>query len=304
MALLRALLEVILPVVLVAGVGALLARRFPLDRTTVTKIALNALTPALALQTILTTDVSGRVGLTLALGFSLMTLAGAGLGWLGAVGNSGHTRRSAAVAVAIGNNGNMGLPISLFALGQAGLDQSVLIFIFSVVLTFVVAPLLYGAHQGWRGALVGMARLPALWAMALGVVIRATGVPVPTGVTRGIELLAAATLPMILLTLGIQLGSTGRVRLTEPVVVSSLLRVAVLPALALPLGYAVGLREISLQAFVLSAAMPTAVNAFILADEYDGDVDFVAHTVTVTTVLSFLSAAIVTALLPWIGALG
>lgn len=61
---------------------------------------------------------------------------------------------------------------------------------------------------------------------------------------------------------------------------------------------------ISLQAFVLAAAMPTAVNAFILAHEYDGDVDFVAHTVTVTTVLSFLSAAIVTALLPWIGALG
>ncbi|MEI2778425.1 MAG: AEC family transporter [Tetrasphaera sp.] len=304
MGLLRALLDVILPVVLVAGVGALLARRFPLDRTTVTKIALNALTPALALQTILTTEVSGRVGLLLALGFVLLTLIAAGLGWLSAVGQPSLTRRSAAVAVSIGNNGNMGLPISLFALGQAGLDQSVLIFILSVVLTFVVAPLLYGAHQGWRGALIGMARLPALWAMAVGLVIRTLGISLPTGVTRGIDLLAAATLPMILLTLGIQLGSTGRVRLTGPVVISSLLRVAVLPALALPLGYAVGLRGISLQAFVLSAAMPTAVNAFILAHEYDGDVEFVAHTVTVTTLLSFASAAVVTALLPWIGSLG
>ena len=43
MALLRALLDVVLPVVLVAGLGALLARRFPLDRATITKIALNAL---------------------------------------------------------------------------------------------------------------------------------------------------------------------------------------------------------------------------------------------------------------------
>jgi predicted permease len=49
--------------------------------------------------------------------------------------------------------------------------------------------------------------------------------------------------------------------------------------------------------------MPTAVNAYLLANEYDGDVDVVAHTVTVTTVLSFLTAGIVTALLPWIAAL-
>ena len=64
MALLRALVDVILPVVLVAGVGALLARRFTLDKATITKVALNALTPALALQTVLTTKASGTVGLT------------------------------------------------------------------------------------------------------------------------------------------------------------------------------------------------------------------------------------------------
>ena len=49
--------------------------------------------------------------------------------------------------------------------------------------------------------------------------------------------------------------------------------------------------------------MPTAVNAFLLADEYDADVDLVAHTVTVSTLLSFVGAAVVTALLPTIAAL-
>ncbi|HRC40423.1 AEC family transporter [Nostocoides sp.] len=304
MALIRALLDVIVPVILVAGVGAILGRAFTLDRSTITKVALNALTPALALQTMLTTQVSGRVGMLLALAFVVLTAIAALLGWIGSVGSPGRTRRSAAVAVAIGNNGNMGLPIGLFALGQQGLDQSVLIFVLSVIMTFVLAPLLFGAHEGWRAAIRGMLRLPTLWALALGGGIRLAGIEVPTGIGRGIELLAAATLPMILLTLGIQLGSTGRVRLTRPVVISALLRVAVLPTIALPLGYALGLRETPLQAFVLSAAMPTAVNAYILASEYDGDVTFVAHTVTVTTVASFLGAAVVTALLPWIGALG
>ena len=303
MALLRALFDVILPVVLVAGVGAFLARRFTLDRVTITKVALNALVPALAFQTILTTEVSGRVGLQLVAAFVIVTLLAAGLGWLGTFGSTGHTRRSAAVAVAIGNNGNMGLPIALFALGREGLDQSVLIFVCSVVMTFVLAPLLYGAHEGWRGALRGMLRLPVIWAMVAALLIRASGIALPTGIGRGIELLAAACLTIILLTLGIQLGQSGRVRLSRPVIIASVLRVGVLPFVGLPIGYAVGLRGVPLQALALSLAMPTAVNAFLLAQEYEGDVEFVAHTVTVSTVLSFLGAAIVTAFLPSIGAL-
>ena len=303
MALLRALLDVVLPVVLVAGLGALLARRFPLDRATITKIALNALVPALAFRTILTTQVDGRTGVLLVLAFLVVTLVAALLGWLATAGLPGLSRRSAAVAVAIGNNGNMGLPIALFALGRDGLDQSVLIFIVSVIATFVLAPLLYGAHTGWRGAVRGMLRLPALWAMGAALLWRATGIPLPTGVMRGVDLLAAATLPVILLTLGIQLGSSGRVHLSRGVVTSSMLRVGALPVVALAIGYGVGLRGLPLQALVLSSAMPTAVNAFLLADEYDADVDLVAHTVTVSTLLSFVGAAVVTALLQTIAAL-
>ncbi len=304
MALLRALADVVLPVILVAGVGVLLGRFFTLDRNTITKVSLNALTPALALQTILTTRISGAVGALLAVAFVTVTLLGAGLGWLATAGASSHSRRSAAVAVAIGNNGNMGLPIALFALGRAGLDQAVLIFILSVVLSFILAPLLYGAHQGLAGALRGMLRLPVLWAMAVGGILRAADLPLPTGVARSIELLSAATLPMILLTLGIQLAATGRVRLRRPIVLTALSRVAVLPVLALGVGYVVGLRGLPLQTLVLSSAMPTAVNAFLLADEYDGDVELVAHTVTVTTLLAFVGATVVTALLPAIAGIG
>ncbi len=303
MLLLQALLDVTLPVVLVAGVGVLLARRFRIDRDTVTKISLNGLTPALALQTILNTQVSGRVGLLLVLGFVAVSGLGLGLGWLVTPGGSSRTRRSAAVAVSIGNNGNMGLPIALFALGQPGLDQAVLVFLASIVLIFVVAPLVYGAHQGPQTALLAVLRMPVTWAMAGGALVRWSGLVLPVGVLRGVDLLAAATLPMVLLALGIQLGHTGRVRLTRPVLAASVCRVGAMPLLGLAVGYGLGLRGLPLQTLVLANAMPTAVNAYLLATEYDGDVELVAHTVTVTTVLSFLSAAVVTALLPQIGAL-
>lgn len=303
MDLLRALVDVVVPVVLVAGVGVAAGRLLPIDLGTVTKLGLMVLTPALALHTMLTTAVSGSVGALLVVAFAVFTLAAAALGWLATPGVPGRSRRSAAVAVAIGNNGNMGLPIALFALGSEGLDQAVLILLTSIVITFVLAPLLYGAHEGPLGALRGMVRLPALWAVAVGILVRVTGAPVPVGIARGVELLSQAAVPVILLTLGIQLGTSSRVRLTRPVLTASVIRVAVLPVVALGIGYAVGLRGLPLQSLVLAAAMPTAVNAYLLATEYDGDVDLVAHTVTVSTLLSFLGAAVVTALLPQVGAL-
>lgn len=117
-------------------------------------------------------------------------------------GLPGRSRRAVAVAVALGNNGQfMGLPISMFALGRLGFDQSVLIFLASVVLTFVVAPAVYGAEGGVRGTVRAVLRLPAIWAMGVALLVRNLGLPVPVGIGRGIELLSQATLPVLLLAL-------------------------------------------------------------------------------------------------------
>lgn len=301
--LLAALLDVMVPVLVVAGIGALLGRRFTLDQATIGKIALNALTPALCLHTLLTTRVSGREGAHLLGAYLVVVVLACGVGFLSSLGMPGRTRRGVMVATAIGNNGNMGLPIALFALGPIGLDQSVLIFLGSVIVTFVLAPALFGSADGARGAARAVLRLPAIWAMAAALVLRAGGWQLPTGIARGVELLSQATLPMILLALGVQLGSSQRVVVTRPIAAAVAGRILVVPALALGVGLALGLAALPLQALVLAAAMPTAVNAFILAQEYEGDVPTVAGSVTVSTLVSFATVAVVTALLPWVGSL-
>lgn len=297
MGVLLALANVIVPVLVVAGVGFLLGRIFPLDPGTISKISLYGLTPALCLATLLTTQVSGQVGVTLVAAYVLICLLGAAIGGVLTPRVKSPTRRAVMVSLAISNSGNMGLPIALFALGQAGFEQSVLIFLASVVLGFVVGPLLFGAG-GVVKSLKGLLKLPAIWAIVVALIMRGLGLQLPTGVMRGVEMLSGATLPMVLLALGIQLGATSRVTINRPVVTASLLRVFGMPVLSLGVGLLFGLRGVPLQALVLSGAMPTAVNAFLLALEYKGDVRTVADTVTVTTLLSFASAAVVTALLP------
>ncbi|MCD0177050.1 AEC family transporter, partial [Deinococcus sp. 14RED07] len=62
-----------------------------------------------------------------------------------------------------------------------------------------------------------------------------------------------------------------------------------------------GLRGESLAVLILSASMPTAVNALLIAREYDGDTDTVAGVVLLSTLGSVVTIAGVVALLPRLG---
>ncbi|GAB3623056.1 AEC family transporter [Mariniluteicoccus endophyticus] len=298
MALLGALWNVILPVVIVAGVGAVMGSRFTLDSGTVGRIALHALTPAIALDTLLTTQVSSGLGARIVVAYAIATVVAVVLGLVAAPGMAASARRAVMVSASSVNSGNMGLPISLFALGQAGLDQTVLMFLTSTVLMFVIVPMIMGSEEGLRAAAVKMARLPVLWAVLVAAVLRLVGFTPPLGVMRGIELLSDACLPMALFALGMQLAASGRVRLSRPVVTGSLLRIVVLPAVSLGIGLLCGLHGTALQALVLAQAMPVAVNGYLLTMEYGGDVDSVAHSVTLTTLAGFVTIAGITAALP------
>lgn len=303
MSLLHALLNVIVPVVLVAGTGTILARRFTLDAGTISKISINGLTPALALQTLLTTQVSGGdLGMAV-LSYTLLTLLAVVLGLVLTPGLAAPQRRAVMASASTANAGNMGLPIALFALGQVGFEHSVMLFMTSVVLTFIVLPVVYGASSGFRSAVMAIVKLPVMWAMAFAIIWRLLGWELPSGVMSGIELLSQATLPMVLLALGIQLGSTGRPRFTRAVGTAVVLRVLVMPAAALGVGLLLGLHGVLLQALVLAMSMPTAVNAYLLSVEFDSDVRTVGDTVTISTVVSFVTIALVTLTLPWIGTL-
>ncbi|UBV42354.1 AEC family transporter [Deinococcus taeanensis] len=304
----QALSNVLLPVMLVAGLGAVLAARFPIDQATMARVTLYLLSPALVLNVLLTTPV--QLGEVLSMGSAYaLTVAGClGLGWLTGLGRPQAERRSLTASVGIWNSGNMGLPIALFAFGQAGFARATLLFLMSFVGMYVIAPFVYSA--GLRGpahAQVGagpgtlvlnVLRLPAVWMVVLGVTLRALHVTLPEGLSRGVELLAQATLPVVLLSLGLQLGAGGWPRLDARVWLATAARLIGGPLLGLGAGLLCGLRGDTLGVLVLSASMPTAVNALLIAREYGGDTDTVARTAFLSTLCSVLTIAAVVAALP------
>ncbi|MFC4640073.1 AEC family transporter [Deinococcus hohokamensis] len=299
---LQALTSVLLPVFFVSGLGALLASRFPVDQATMARVTLYLLSPALVLDVVLRTPVQLAEAAQLGAAY-LLTLGGClVLGWVLGLGRPTEQRRSLSASVGIWNSGNMGLPIALFAFGQAGFERATVLFLASFIGMYAVAPAIYSLKRpSERAAWRELLRLPAIWVTVLGLALRALHVTLPQGLSRGVELLAQATLPMVLLSLGLQLGAGGWPPLTRRIWLASAARLVGGPLIALGSGVLLGLQGQALAVLVLSASMPTAVNALLLAREYQADTETVAGVVLLSTLGSVLTVAAVVAWLPRLG---
>lgn len=290
-----ALFEVMLPVFLVTGVGFILARLFTIDQLSLNKVQLYALTPALGYSSLMNTAVSpAQVG-QLAAGYVVATVAAGLLMWVVTKLLGVRPPGALVATVMLGNNGNFGLPIALLALGQAGLDQALVIFVLAIIMLWTIGPALFGQTPTLRGVLSNIARLPVIWSILLALVFRLVEFVPPPGVTTAIDMISAASIPLILIALGLQLGSAKRLDLSRNVVVVVLLRLLVVPMLAWGIGLLLGLRGLELQSLVLALSMPSAVNVFLLALEYDRDAEQVANIVALSTVLSFATISILVA---------
>lgn len=297
----EALTDVLLPVVLVAALGALLAARVPIDQETISKITLYLLSPALVAETVLHTPIQMSEAVRLTLAYVAVLIVSLLIGWACGLGGDRRSARSLSISVGLWNAGNMGLPIALFAFGQAGFERATILFLVSFIGMYAVGPaVLTMGRDGvtLAGTAQAVMRLPVLWVAAVALGVRGLDVPVPEGVDRGVTLLAQATLPMILLALGLQLGAGGWIRPTARIWAATGARLVIGPASAWAIGWTVGLRGEALAVLILSAAMPTAVNALLIAREYEGDTDAVAATIVTTTLISIVTLVLLLPLLP------
>lgn len=205
-----ALFNVLLPVFVVLAAGAVLGRTLRLEIAPLNRLALYGAVPALVFSSLATTALAAAdIGVLVAgqLLF-LLTIALAALACSRLL--EGAKRRAFVATSLFGNAGNMMLPLALFAFGEAGLERALVLFVLSSVVLFSCGPLVLAPSRGFRELpLGGVLRLPVLWAALLGLTCNALGALPPAGVMRGLELLGDAAIPLVLLVLGLQIGSAG-----------------------------------------------------------------------------------------------
>ena len=298
--LLQLFAENLLPVLIVAGLGFAVQRAFRLDPTPLSRIAFYIALPALLFELLVSSDIDPADLGQMMLLATVVIACMAGLGFL--VSRALHLPERLAAAfimsVAFMNAGNYGLSVSQFAMGDAGLAWASAFYVASSMLANAAGVYIatVGRSSPLRAAL-GLFRVPALYAILLAFLVRATGLAVPTFAARPIDLLAATAVPLMLLLLGMQMARAGLPQRRSLVALSSGLRLLVSPALAWLLLPAFSLPLLAGKVAVLEAAMPSAVLNSIIASEFDAEPGFVAGAVLVSTLLSPLTLTPILALL-------
>lgn len=284
-----ALISTVIPVALIIFIGWIAGKRLKLERQTLSKLSVYVLAPALVTTSLYKNTLSWQSTLGLLLGFALVSLIIALFGWLtGRFLQLSHPSRKSLLATTLSpNNGNMGLSVASFALGEAGLERAVVVMIGSSILLFGIMPALLRG-KGIKYGLNLVLKLPLTWAMFAGIGLQLLPISLPFNLDVAIDELGRAAIPIALILLGIELSYT-QFRIGRFELWATFVRLLIAPLIALGIGRGLQLQGLDLQVLIVQCAMPTAINTLILVAEFGGDTVKTARTIVTTTLLSFLT---------------
>lgn len=210
-----------------------------------------------------------------------------------------------ALSASYANTGYIGIPLCIMVLGPQGLQPAIIstlivvCVMFAVALTFVEIGL--QSETNFRRAVkcvaVGLSKNPLVITPMLGGLWATTGLGLAEPVSKLLDILAAATTPCALISLGLFLsrkqssGGEG----AWPLVVMKLF---VQPTVTWILAFKVfALPALWAHSALLLSALPTGTGPFMLAEYYRREADVIAKVILITTLGSIFT---VSACIIWI----
>jgi malate permease and related proteins len=293
-------LDVVTPVFTLVLLGYALGPRLRLQYRTLSHTAYYLLIPAFVFHVLSTVRIDLVTAGRMVAGISLIYLATGLIGWL--VARLLRFNREMAVAFLMtgvfGNVGNFGLALARFRLGDEAVASATVYMVAVNAVAFTACVLAAGwIRHGGGGALLRLLKTPGVVVLAPALFFPFTGTPPPVLLDRTTALLGDAMIPMMLLTLGLQLREAGRLEWGWAALAASAVRLIIGPALAFAIVPLFGLTGIEASAGLLQASMPAAVLTAIIAMEHEVVPTFVTTVVFATTLLSLISLTLVMALI-------
>ena len=280
----------------------MLQRLLSLDTQPLVSLSYFVLLPAL--QFILVTDsqLQGDEVISVILLASTIIALCLGAAWLASRLLRIPTGLTAALLVtaAFMNAGNYGLSLNQLVYGEAGLAWASIFFVTITLWANALGVfILTAGRSNIRTALIELLRVPALYGILFALIFKWLPITLPSPIYRSMDLLAAATITVMLLVLGMQIGKSGLPVHPGPLAVVVVIRLILSPLLAWVIAPFFHLPELAKNASIIEAGMPSAVLTSILALKFDAEPEFVTGAVFLTTLLSpFTLTLLLTLLAP------
>jgi hypothetical protein len=201
----------------------------------------------------------------------------------------------AGVVGAYANIGYMGPGLTLAALGTGAAVPTALIFTFDSTFFFAAVPFLMALSGVERkGTLATVLTViqrvfthPFIVATILGVIFAGLQVRPPAWIDKLLDYLANAAAPCALFTLGVTVALRPLTRIPDEIPILVGIKLFIHPLIAwLLLSAFAGFDPVWVYTAVLMAALPPALNAYIMARQYDAYVAYASGGVLVGTIAS------------------
>ena len=275
---------IIAPLFVCAGIGYVWGRLDrPFDSQMITGLSLNFGIPCLILSSLTRLDISGEAFATVGGAYALGLAAGIAIG-AAAARIFGLDMRTYTPVFAFSNTGNMGLPLCLFAFGEAGLTFGIVNFVVSSVVSVTAS----GGFYSGRTSFDILYKNPLIYGVLAAIPFMVTGARLPAWLANTTEMIGGMAIPLMLIALGVAISKLRMTFIAKSVGLS---------AFKLVLGFAIGLATAEITgldgvargSLILMFAMPVALHNYVFAQRFERHAEEVAGTVLASTALSFLT---------------
>ena len=300
MVLLSVLINIVLPVFIIIGAGFVAARMLTIDAQTLSRVSLYVLGPALVFSKLVETTVTGTDLVQIVVFTVVGTLLVLALSWVVArlLRLNRSTESAFVLSCSFVNSGNYGLPLVLFAFGQAGLERALIYFVTGAFMMNTVAVFVASRGQAKaRTSLLNIFRVPMIYAIVIAFAIRAANLEIPGFISQPLGLTGDAAIPVMLLLVGIQLAGVSFGKQARLICVATLVRLVGGAVVGVALAAAMGLAGVTRQACIVEHSAPTGVMTGILALEFGTEPELVTGVIFASTLASI---ATMTLLVAWI----
>ena len=290
------LLSTVAPIISVALLGMLLDRIRPIDPRSLSPIIIYLATPALVFEAIANSTIGGAEVRGLILFGLLLSSAITLIAWL--ISRWSKMDRLTAgtfvLTASLINVVNYGFPLNELAFGQAGLERVIVVSMPIILYANTVGVFLasWGQASIWQ-AVRNTLVIPLPYAAALGLVVNMGQIAVPAPIMDFASILGQASIPLMLIILGIQISRTTLDGQWKVMMGAASIRLMGGAVVGLILAYLLGLEGVSRQVAIVEAAMPTAVLAGVLATEFNDNAQLVSSIILLSTLLSIITLPII-----------
>ena len=266
------------------------------DVETLNNIVINIALPCMIFNALYTADVSLLPKLSILTVYILITSLIVGILTYSLLHFLGWERKkiwSLVTVVVLGNTGFLGYPITHGIFGNEGMIRAVFCDISTSILFILLSFILILIFDGeLKVAIKKILTFLPLWSVVLGILLNIYSIPItPIGSTV-VGYLAGATIPLIMISLGLSLKLEGLKYHFKEVGLASIIKLLIYPLIALGVLSLLNITGFEHTIGFIEATMSSAMLGMVIAVTYRLDWELTSDCIFTTTLFSLITIPI------------